>query len=150
MAIYTPYQKTSSSNHDTKKLQIPKFDVSQLNQTNYVDKADKIIQVHNKEDKKEQITSNQIRNLLELVNEIYEILRLERASILSDELVGRIQYVKMRFVYAAGRDKGVKRFMDRSGLIDCLDSVGNDAEQFRLVCKYMEALVAYHKYYINK
>lgn len=77
-------------------------------------------------------------------------MRLERASILSDELVGRIQYVKMRFVYAAGRDKGVKRFMDRSGLIDCLDSVGNDAEQFRLVCKYMEALVAYHKYYINK
>lgn len=44
MAIHnTPHQKTSSSNHDTKKLQIPKFDVSQLNQTNYVDKAEKII-----------------------------------------------------------------------------------------------------------
>ncbi len=43
MAIYTPYQKKSPSYHDTKKLQIPKFDVSQLNQTNYVDKAEKII-----------------------------------------------------------------------------------------------------------
>ena len=57
----------------------------------------------------------------------------------------------MRFVYEVGRDprgyNGVKDFVNKSKIIECIDQIGSDKEKFLLFCKYMEALVAYHKYY---
>lgn len=134
------------------------FDISQLNKQNYVEIAEKVIKHHylnhTKADNtsKATISPNQIRNLLDLLNVLRERLRTIRVSELTPDLISQIQYIKLRFIYAAGRDKdnkGVRDFIIESSLIDCIDSIGNSVEQFQLVCNYMEALVAYHKYYIN-
>ena len=141
--------------------EIPKFDVSKLTMENYVDIAESIILAHKKELYKElngktydnTISPSQIRNLFDLLNGLREQIRTERATKLTEDMKGQVQYIKLRFVYAAGRDKeskGVRDFIQRSGMIACLDTVKDSVKQYELVCKYMEALVAYHKYYINK
>lgn len=146
------YNKKQSQQYEKK----PKFDASKLNKSNYVEWAEKIIKNHQQEMKKMEkspVTTNQVRNLLELLNILRERLRIERVKKLDEDMQGQVQYIKLRFVYAAGRDnesKGVRNFIQRSGMIECFDTVGDSIEQYELVCKYMEALVAYHKYYIDK
>ncbi|MCM1578183.1 MAG: type III-A CRISPR-associated protein Csm2 [Ruminococcus sp.] len=93
------------------------------------------------------VTSSQMRNLLTLVNELYNAVRNDTSQKLSDELVSRTQYVKMRIAYNAGRDKKVKEFAEKSKIMDYLDGAGDSREELILVCHYMEALVAYHKFY---
>ena len=129
----------------------PIFDVNTMSQTNYVQLAESVILAHKKHSDRESISTTQLRNLFALMTEVREILRVRQTDDLDETLQSRIQYIKMRFVYAAGRgEKGVPEFMTQSSLIGCLDTVKDSAKQFELVCKYMEALVAYHKYYINK
>ena len=125
------------------------FDVKELNQTNYVRMAENVILEHKK--LRDLITTTQLRGLFSLLTEVREILRVRQTDVLDETLQSRVQYIKMRFVYAAGRgEKGVPEFMTQSSLIKCLDSVKDSVKQFDLVCKYMEALVAYHKYHINR
>lgn len=126
----------------------PVFDVKTLNQINYVQLAESVIKKHKDGN---AITTTQLRGLFALLTELREILRVQQSSKLDEALQSRVQYIKMRFVYAAGRgEKGVPEFMIQSSMIDCLNTVHDSAKQFELVCKYMEALVAYHKFYINK
>ena len=136
---------------DYEEKPIHKFDTSSLSETSYVDIAEKVLNNH--KENRSAITTSQIRNLLDLLNGLRERLRTERVKELSPDMMSQVQYIKLRFVYAAGRDKessGVKDFINRSGLIECFDTVKNSPVQFELICKYMEALVAYHKYYIDK
>lgn len=129
----------------------PVFDVETLSQTNYVQLAEKVIQTHKNHNERDLISTTQLRGLFALLTEVREILRVRQTDALDETLQSRVQYIKMRFVYAAGRgEKGVPEFMTQSSLIGCLDAVKDSAKQFELVCKYMEALVAYHKFYINK
>ena len=135
---------------DNKK---PEFDASKLDAANFADIAEEIIKAHKDFMDRDPISTSQIRNLLDLLNVLRERLRTERVKELTEDMKGQVQYIKLRFVYAAGRDKdskGVRDFIQRSGMIACLDTVKDSVKQYELVCKYMEALVAYHKYYINK
>ena len=54
----------------------------------------------------------------------------------------------MKIAYAAGKDdKGnVKDFVERSKIMDYIDMIGDSRERLMLVCHYMEAIVAYHKF----
>lgn len=131
----------------------PAFKLSELNEKTYVEMAERVVNAHKQANSKKPITMTQMRNLLELMSVLRERLRTDRRSELDDEMVSQVQYIKLRFVYAAGRDtdqKGVRDFIIQSQLIECLDTVKNSAGQFEFVCKYMEALVAYHKYLIGK
>lgn len=128
---------------------MPLFKAEELNESNYVDLAEKVIKAHDQS--RDKITTSQLRSLFSLMTEMREIIRVRPEKVMDEMLVSRIQYIKMRFVYAAGRgEKGVPDFMKQSALIECLNSVKDSSKRFELVCKYMEALVAYHKYYINK
>jgi len=144
-----------SKHYEAKAL----FEPSQLNKQNYVEMAEKVIQHHSSNHQKTNnnskttISTSQIRNLLDLLNVLRERLRTMHISELTPDLISQIQYIKLRFIYAAGRDndnKGIRDFIIKSSLIECVDSIGNSVEQFQLVCNYMEALVAYHKYYIGE
>ena len=53
----------------------------------------------------------------------------------------------MRCAYEAGRDQEVKRFIEKTHMMDCVDWIENSKEHFILYYHYVEALVAYHKYY---
>ena len=126
----------------------PAVDIKALDITNFADSAEKVILEHKQGNDK--ISTTQLRGLFSLLTEVREIIRVRQEKLLDENLMSRVQYIKMRFVYAAGRgEKGVHAFMKQSALIEGLDRVKDSVKQFELVCKYMEALVAYHKFYIG-
>ncbi|MBE5871470.1 MAG: type III-A CRISPR-associated protein Csm2 [Lachnospiraceae bacterium] len=128
-----------------------------LDEKTYVDKAEKVIlKLSKKKDRNDNpiwITTSKIRNLLAMTADIYnEILPLE--EILTEELTARIDYLRVRFIYECGRDTGrdkvVKDFVETAEIIEILKEVKNSRARFILFMHYMEALVAYHKFYGGK
>lgn len=121
-----------------------------LDKQSYVDEAEKVILKLDK-DKHDKIklTTNKIRNILTLINELYAMVNRSDKK-MDEDLKSRIQYTRMRIVYEAGRDENVKEFCTKSQLLDHLKNIGDDTEDLLLVCHYMEALVAYHKYYTTE
>ena len=141
-------QRSNTGQHGAYQQPEAVFDVKALNLLNYVENAEKVIRKHKEGN---AITTTQLRGLFSLMTEVREILRIRQSDRLDESMQSRVQYIKMRFVYAAGRgEKGVADFMKQSALVECIDTIKDSAKQFELVCKYMEALVAYHKFYINK
>ena len=130
-----------------------------INEENYVEKAEKAIKSLKTEfkDKKgrtmSMLTTSQIRNLLAVSADIYnEIMNdaAEAGDKLSTELCGRINYLKVRFIYEAGRDIKVRNFVEIAELLKILDSVQGSRKKYLLFSRYMEALVAFHRYYGGK
>lgn len=127
--------------------------MAKLDKKTYVAEAEKVILSMDRDKKnsgKISLSVNQIRNVLSLVNELYDMVRTNTEKILSDDVQSHVQYVKMKLVYMAGREKTVKELMNKSKLLDYMDSIGNSRDELILVCHYAEALVAYHKYNTNE
>lgn len=123
-----------------------------LDQKTYVDKAERVMKFlsenKNKKGKVERITTTQIRNLLAMTADIYNEVRLSMDEDLSEEIQGRINYLKIRFVYEAGRDpKAMKKFVEESQIVECLNEIQGKKSRYILFNQYMEALVAYHRFY---
>ena len=116
---------------------------------NYVDEAERVmLAIHDAPGSK--ITTSKIRRFLTL---IAEIMNDERKS-LSDELmpssIAKIQMARVRIAYEAGRDSVVKTFVDKSCLICYLKGIGNSRKDFIKLGEYVEALVAWHRYFGGK
>lgn len=122
-----------------------------LNKLTYVRQAEKVISEELIRDKRDnskfQLTSNQIRNILTMTNELYNSVRFSNDENISEDLRSHIQYTKMKIAYSAGRDRAVKDFVEKSCLIQYLDEVGDSRDMLITFCHYAEALVAYHKFY---
>lgn len=123
--------------------------MKKLDKVTYVNEAEKVIDQLKDNRGKIRITTNQIRNVLSLINELYEMARMNDEPVLDENIRSHVQYVKMRLVYEAGRSRDVKDMLEKSGLLGCLDSIGSSKDELVLVCRYTEALVAYHKYYAD-
>lgn len=124
-----------------------------LDKKTYVDEAEGVIAKlpRDKMDSgKISVTTNQIRNVLTLINELYDMVRTNTEKVLSEDVQSHIQYVKMKIIYAAGKEPQVKDFVKKSSLINYLNGVENSRDDLILVCHYMEALVAYHKFNTNE
>lgn len=125
-----------------------------LDKMNYVDIAEDVI--HNKLNKDRRnpeqnlLSTNQIRNVLDLTNELYDMVRTVPDKDLSEDVKSHIQYIRMKLVYAAAKDANVKDLLEKSELVEILKSVGSSRDDLILFCKYTEALVAYHKFYPHK
>ncbi len=118
-----------------------------LDKLTYVSQAEEVINSLKDTKGRIALTTNKIRSLLSLVNELYGMARSNTSPQLNEAVKSHIQYVKMHLVYEAGRENTVKDFLKKSGLLDYLDGIGSDREALMLVCRYTEALVAYHKFY---
>ena len=99
-----------------------------------------------------EVTTSQIRKFLSAVNSLSNRIALYRiqhteTEKLTPELAGEVKYLKIKLVYQAGRERKVKDFVERTGLINCIDGIGSSSEKFEEFAKYVEALIAYHKYY---
>ena len=123
--------------------------MEKLTQTNYVDMAEKVIVKDLERDKRGnfRLTNSKIRNLLSLVNNLYtDVIRTGGSDEkLSEAIEGKIQYIRLRFVYEAGREKSVKDFIEKADIIKHLQRIETRSDLL-LFCRYMEALVAYHKF----
>lgn len=118
-----------------------------INNLNYVDQAEEVISKLAKDKRGNiKLTTSKIRNILAMVSEIYNEVIHESGEKLSQESQERIQYLRLRITYEAGREQDVKDFVKNSGLLLMLKKIKNDKSEFLLFCRYIEALVAYHRF----
>lgn len=97
------------------------------------------------------VTTSQIRKFLTAVNVVRNKVDLYKAKnkgaeALSKELTAEIKFLKVNLLYQAGRTAAVKQFMTISKLDVIIDSIGDSLSGFVKFTKYVEALVAYHKF----
>ena len=58
--------------------------------------------------------------------------------------------MRIRTAYEAGRDPATKVFVEKAHLLQYLKGIGTGREDLIAFAHYMEALVAYHRYYGGK
>lgn len=123
-----------------------------LNHNNYVDFAEKAINnLLKRKDRKGRpisiVTTSKLRNLLSMTQDIYNEVINSKEETLSEEMIGRINYLKIRVIYEAGRDESVKALVEEAELIDHINEINGSRQQYILFSRYMEALVAFRKFY---
>lgn len=119
-----------------------------LTDNNYVDKAEKVIKSlnRNKRDPKLFVlTTSKIRNLLNLTSTLFDESKVREYKDLSD----KIAYLRVQFVYQSGRETSVKDLVKKAEILDILKEI-NNKESLQRFCRYMEALVAYFRFYGGK
>ncbi len=128
-----------------------------INEENYVAKADQTIgKMNSYKDPKsgkpprDHLSTSQIRNLLSMSADIYNMVMDCNGDAMTEDILSKIQYLKIRMVYESGRTPAVKRFIDIADLLKIIDEIGKSKKNYILYAKYMEALVAYHRFYGGK
>lgn len=128
--------------------------VYQYNKTEYVNYAEEVMKnlkessiPDRRGEKSIKVTTSQIRNILSMVSSIYDDANLIQGDTIDEDMQSRIMYLKMRIAYEVGRQDAVKEFVNKAGLLKYIDTIGNSKENLILFCHYVEALVAYHKFY---
>lgn len=122
-------------------IQAPKPCVA-LTEEGYVKRAEQVIKNLNG-----KLTTSQIRNILSMINQIYNDVMMIPDETLSQEVQSQLRYLKVKIIYAAGRSQDVKRFVEASQIDQLVDHIGSSRKNFILYTHYMEALVAYHRFY---
>lgn len=126
-----------------------------INSDNYVDEAERVIlELKKKTDKKGKeiplVTTSKLRNLLAMTADIYNEVLGYRDEKLSTALRERIEYLRVRFLYEAGREPGVKALVEAADITSVLKDAVKSKSNYILFNRYMEALVAFHKYHGGK
>lgn len=98
------------------------------------------------------LTSTQQHNLLAMTSTIYNIV-INQGVKAAEE---RLAYLRIQFIYQSGRNQAVKKLVDEAQILDILSVIQNEIENndekkeredIIRFCHYMEALIAYLKYY---
>lgn len=131
-----------------------------INQQNYVDEAERVIKtlrgrrVIDKRTQRSkpiaQITTSKIRGLLSMTADIYNDVSNCKDEQLPSAINDRIEYLRIRFVYESGREPSVKYFVEEANLLDIHKGINGKKSNYILFSRYMEALVAFHKFYDGK
>lgn len=126
-----------------------------LTEENYVELAEEVILKirsaekadENGKKQVQELTTSKIRNLLAMSMDIYNDVLERKEEKLDRDLLGRINYLKVRMVYEAGREKAVKRFVETADLVKYITEIKDSKQAYLLFSRYMEALVAYHRFH---
>lgn len=98
------------------------------------------------------LKKSQIRKFLTAVNmltnkiNMYKIHHPGQAE-MSAELAAEVEYLKVKLVYQMGRDRAVRDFAEKADLQTEINAVRANIKRYEGFARYMEALVAYHKFY---
>lgn len=108
----------------------------------------------------QKVTTSKIRGLLSLVTEIFNVENLRTEEALLPESVVKINLMRVRVAYEYGRDTGesvgkdkaypMKDFISQSHLLEYLKGISTDRADLIRFAHYMEALVAFHRYFGGK
>ena len=129
------YAQNSRPNMQKKGQQ---FDFDNFDVVTEAEKAIKGLQYKDRYDNtKIDVTTSQIRKFLTAVNVVRNKVDLYKA---------KIKFLKVNLLYQAGRTAAVKQFMTVSKLDIIIDGIGDSLARFVKFTKYVEALVAYHKF----
>lgn len=124
-----------------------------INDNNCVDKAENVIKNLVKGARKnfkgepDIVTTSKIRNLLAMNADIYNQVLTKSSEKLDDEICGRIENLRVRFMYECGREPKVKEFVQQAEILEILKEIKQSKKNYLLFSRYMEALIAFHKYY---
>ena len=127
-----------------------------INDNNCVDKAENVIKNLVKGARKnfkgepDIVTTSKIRNLLAMNADIYNQVLTKSSEKLDDEICGRIEYLRVRVMYECGREPKVKEFVQQAEILEILKEIKQRKKNYLLFSRYMEALIAFHKYYGGK
>lgn len=125
--------------------------ITYLTESDYVTKAEDVINMFSQET---ILSTSQIRNFLSLNMDIYNDVLLITENKLPDEIIGRINYLKIRILYQCGRPNGdkVKDFVEKADLKEILEEIvaTKEVDDYLLFTRYLEALVAYKMFYYPK
>lgn len=114
-----------------------------VTEENYVEEAEKVI----KEVEAKSFTTTKLRNLLSLSSDIYNMVIHQNGDKLTEEIKSKIEYLRVRFIYEAGRDEnGIKRLVENANLLGVLKNIKGSKKNYILFNRYLEALVAFHRY----
>lgn len=119
----------------------------------YVDAAEQVALKFTERDERGKlpkcISTSKLRNLMSLASEIYNRENLRTGPSLSPESAAGLDRLRIRTAYECGRDEGTKSFVQRAKLLEHLKWLAEkkDRNETLRFAHYMEALVAYHRYY---
>ena len=114
-----------------------------VTEENYVEEAEKVIN----EVGAKSFTTTKLRNLLSLSSDIYNMVIHQNGDKLTEEIKAKIEYLRVRFIYEAGRDEnGIKRLVENANLLGVLKNIKGSKKNYILFNRYLEALVAFHRY----
>lgn len=133
----------NANNRQTNTNSKPALPYKELTNENYVEIAENVIKTIDVK----KLTTTQIRNLLAMTSDIYNEIMFLQDDRLNEDICGRIEYLKVHFIYAAGREPAVKTLADEAHIIEHIDKIKGSKKNYILFSHYMEALVAYHRYY---
>ena len=109
-------------------------------------------------DARNVVTTSQIRKILTAIGTITEKVNVYRiqnpdcSEKLPEELQAEIKFLKVKLAYQIGRSNSkwgnpVKDFEKAADLIKEIDAIKDSTKAWQVFANYMEALVAFHKYY---
>jgi CRISPR-associated protein, csm2 family len=122
-----------------------------LTDDNYVDKAEKTIKNLERDKRNfknrssDILTMSKIRNLLSLTSTLFDESKVREY----DKLKDKIAYLRVQFIYQSGREESVMDMVQKGEILSILKEI-NDRDSLQRFCRYMEALVAYFKFYGGK
>lgn len=114
-----------------------------LDDGNYADWAKAIMGGRDGRLQFQHLTTSKLRGIYGYIMNVYTRIDAPEEF---ERYRSEVQYLKVRMAYECGRDRDVKKFIERSYLLNALDAVKN-YDQFKLYCRYAESLVAYFKFY---
>ena len=82
-----------------------------------------------------------------MISDIYNIEINRTETTLLPENQNRIQMVRVRLAYECGREDAVKKFVYETDLLSYIKGIHDSRNEFIRFARYMEALVAYHRFY---
>lgn len=123
-----------------------------INEENYVAKAESVILKLSKQVNKQgkvvaMVTNSKIRNLLSMSADIYNQVLDCKDDKLPQELNGRIEYLRVRYIYEAGREPRVKDLVIQGELLEIMKEIQGSKKNYILYYHYMEALVAFKRFW---
>lgn len=108
----------------------------------YVDAAEKLMK-----DSYRFITTSKLRNILSLLMDAYNTESLRTADTIAEESTVKLQMARIRLAYECGRDSKTKRFVEDANLLPWLKEIGTSRDKLLHYVHYLEALVAYHRFF---
>ncbi len=116
----------------------------------YVDAAEEIILSYVQQGGS-CITTSKLRGLMTFTSSIYNNELRRTDARMSSESLSQVNQMRIRTAYEYGRDKGTKDFIEKTHLMQHLKWLAENHAQSRTealdFARYMEALVAYHRFY---
>lgn len=123
----------------------PQMIVAQKLPNNYVDEAETVMRSQAR-----TISTSKLRSWMSICSDIYNTERRRTEAELAPESGMKLTNLRVRIVYDVGRDDSLRGFVETSKLLNYLKGIGNSREEMMKCARYMEALVAYHKYFGGK